>query len=144
MAYGDWGSAVKRISSSPFIGGRIQQNFENKAIPLPIKPIIPELPPQQWPPEDVGPPPEDIGPPGYAVPPGPAAPNPVVPPPSKPMKIVKPPGKPPIAVYWDSRIGDYAGLYAHLPSIKSPSNIGSGTGIGIPWGAAPPGGVKAW
>ena len=108
MAYGDWGSAIKRVSASPFIGTGIQQNFANKAIPLPVKPIIPELPPQQPPPqqepppeyyEDVGPPPgEDDsyqggGPPGYAVPPSPTpvTPAPVTPAPAVPDPMVPTP-----------------------------------------------------
>jgi len=67
---------------------------------------------------------------------------------SKPMKMVKPPGKPATAVYWDPKLkggmGGYSGPYADLPSLGSPTTSSGGTGIGIPWGEAPPGGVKAW
>ena len=66
----------------------------------------------------------------------------------KPTKIVKPPGMPATPVFWDPKLnggmGGYSGPYADLPSLGSPTTSSGGTGIGISWGEAPPGGVKAW
>ena len=71
MAAPGWGSAVRRITGSPFVGTGIQQNFKNRTAPAVVKPIVPQ--PQQPPPKQVPPPeqapPEwftqDLPPPGY-------------------------------------------------------------------------------
>ena len=162
------GPGVRRVGASPYVGGSSGPEESLGGLPPDSElDFTPKPPPQQGPPpgywEDILPvedfvPVEDFATPNPMTPkPAPTPvlkPKPIVIDPepwipsSKPMKIVKPAGKPAIAVYWDPKlnggVGGYSGPYADLPSLGSPTTSSGGTGIGISWGEAPPGGVKAW